>query len=60
MLICFIILIALICILGYKIYKLEKLIEEMQKDMDKFKKSETTKREIGWDSVWKIINGRST
>jgi len=59
MLICFVISIILICILGYKVYKLEKQIELMKKNLQEFKQEETTKREIGWDSIWKIVNGRS-
>ena len=58
MLICLVILIILIWILGYKIYKLDKEIKIMKADIKKFKKDEATKREIGWDSIWKIVNQR--
>jgi hypothetical protein len=58
MLICFVILIILICILGYKVYKIDKEIKIMKADMKKFQKAEATKREIGWDSIWKIVNQR--
>jgi len=58
MLICLVILILLVWILGYKIYKLDKEIKIMKVDMEKFKKAESTKREIGWDSIWKIVNQR--
>ena len=60
MLICFVILIILICIIGYKVYKIDKEIKIMKEGIKEFKQQEATKREIGWDSIWKIVNGRSS
>ena len=31
-------------------------IDGLKKDWGKFQRSETTKREIGWDSIWKMVN----
>ena len=56
MLICLIILIILISVLWYKFYKFQQQLIEMNKEMVEFKKLETTKREVGWDSIWKIVN----
>tara|TARA_B100000768_G_scaffold179180_1_gene196316 strand:- start:589 stop:765 length:177 start_codon:yes stop_codon:yes gene_type:complete len=58
MLICLIILLILIWILGYKVYKLDKQIIMLKEDMKEYQKTESTKREIGWDSIWKMVNQR--
>lgn len=45
--------------IGYRIYKIEKGFKNLKKENEEFQKLEQTKREIGWDSVWKMVNGRS-
>lgn len=42
--------------LGWKVYQLQNEIDGLKKDWGKFQRSETTKREIGWDSIWKMVN----
>jgi len=42
--------------LGWKVYQLQNEIDDLKKDWVKFQRSETTKREIGWDSIWKMVN----
>ncbi len=46
----------ILCILGYEVYKLKKEINKLKEDNKKFQQEEKTKREIGWDSIWKIVN----
>jgi|TARA_R110000803_G_scaffold32624_1_gene71721 Tfp pilus assembly protein PilO len=52
----FILMMVLICILGYEIYLLRKEIDELKESNLEFQQEERTKREIGWDSIWKIVN----
>ena len=30
----------------------------LKEDMKEYQKTESTKREIGWDSIWKMVNQR--
>tara|TARA_R110000744_G_scaffold15080_1_gene42469 strand:- start:326 stop:508 length:183 start_codon:yes stop_codon:yes gene_type:complete len=46
----------LLGILGWKIYQMQNTINDLRDDMIKFQRSESIKREIGWDSVWKMVN----
>ena len=44
--------------LAFKLWKLRKEFEELKKENDKFLREVEVKRQIGFDSVWKIVNGR--
>lgn len=46
----------LLGILGWKIYQMQNTINDLKDNMIKFQRSESIKREIGWDSVWKMVN----
>tara|TARA_R110000744_G_scaffold246818_4_gene363261 strand:- start:830 stop:1024 length:195 start_codon:yes stop_codon:yes gene_type:complete len=56
----FILLKISIGVIGFKIYKLENTTKIMKKNMREFQKQEEIKREIGWDSIWKIVNQKAT
>tara|TARA_R110001592_G_scaffold236741_1_gene495318 strand:+ start:7121 stop:7312 length:192 start_codon:yes stop_codon:yes gene_type:complete len=47
-------------LIGYKIYKIQNQINDLKKDNIDFKIEERTKREIGWDSIWKMVNQNIT
>jgi hypothetical protein len=44
--------------LAFKLWKLRKEFEELKKENDKFLREVEVKRQIGFDSIWKIVNGR--
>ena len=42
--------------LAFRIFKLEKEMVKLLKENDKFKKEIEVKRNIGFDSLWKMVN----
>jgi len=45
--------------LGFKLYKLKKEMKNLKEENEKFKREIEVKRNIGFDSIWKVVNGRS-
>ena len=43
--------------LSYRLYKLEKEMKALRKDNEKFKREETVRRNVGFDSLWKAMRG---
>lgn len=35
---------------------MQNTINDLKDNMIKFQRSESIKREVGWDSVWKMVN----
>ncbi len=45
--------------MGFKLYKLKKEMKNLKEENEKFKREIEVKRNIGFDSIWKVVNGRS-
>ena len=51
-------MIILIGYLIFRLFKLEKRMDKLLEENEKFKKDSDVKRNIGFDSIWKMVNER--
>tara|TARA_R110001592_G_scaffold4556_3_gene25654 strand:- start:2557 stop:2751 length:195 start_codon:yes stop_codon:yes gene_type:complete len=51
-------MIILIKYLIFRLFKLEKRMDKLLEENEKFKKDSDVKRNIGFDSIWKMVNER--
>ena len=51
-------MIILIGYLVFRLFKLEKRMDKLLEENEKFKKDSDVKRNIGFDSIWKMVNER--